>query len=149
MINEDFEATEELRYRGTAEGSDAEKAAVGGEKTLTITNHLFQSDTEAQSMADTLLARLKTRKKYFKFNSEFCPVPLEIGDTIQAQERITDLENLSYPYFGDEDHKFGDSSRKFRSSGVIIPHLGIIRNIKLTITPTSQSLTITMEVKNV
>jgi len=145
MISEDFEATEELRYRGTAEATDPEKAAVGGEKTLTITNHLFQSDAVAQTMADALLLRLKNKKKYFSGVAEFCPVPLEIDDTIVAQERITDPYYTAHP-FGDENKKFGDTTRLFRDNGIVLVHVGIIRNIKLSVTPRSQSLKLTLEV---
>jgi hypothetical protein len=148
MAEKDKEQTEEFKYKGEAEATASEKKAAGGEKTMTIENHLFQSDDDCQDMAETLLARLKDRKHYFRFNSEFCPVPLELNDLIQTQERITKLENLSYPYYGDSGYKFGDSTRKFRSNGVVIPYFGKVRDIKLSVTPIEQKLTIVMEVKD-
>lgn len=148
MATENFEETEEQRYKGEAEASEAEKREVGGEKTDTITNHLFQSDAEAQAMAEKLLKRCKGRKRYFRGPVDLCPVPIEINDIIQMQERITDLENLSYAYFGDPNYKYGDPNRKYRSDGVVIPYLGVVRDIKLDVTQTDQKLTIIMEVKN-
>lgn len=146
MINEsEFESTVIARIKGEAEATDAEKKGVGGEKTLTIINELFQTDEEAQEMAEILLARQKGRKQYCKASSDFCPVPLERNDTIQIQERITKLENLSWPYYGDSNYKFGNLNRKFRSDGVVLAHLGIIRNIKFDVTQTTQVLTVVIE----
>ena len=145
MSEEETESTEEARYRGTAEATDEEKIAVGGEKTLTIINPLFQSDAAAQAMADLLLSRLKDRKKYFTFETGFCAVPLESGDTVLAQERITDTYWDKYPY-GDTTKKYGDSSRLYRSNGVVLAYLGVVRDIKLNVTPNAQTLRFTLEV---
>lgn len=141
---EDFEEAREERYEGEAEATDAEKEEAGGEKTLSITNHLFQSDDDAQTMADTLLARLKARKKYFRGTAEFCPVPIEINDTIVAQERIVSAYSNATPY-GDEEREYGEEDFPYTSNGVVLAHLGIVRDIKLSVTPNSQSLTFILE----
>ena len=111
--------TAKKRYRGESEATENEKAAVGGEKTLQIGNYLFQADVDAQAIADALLARLKNRKDYFEATTEFCPVPLERGDTIQIEEHINPTTNLI--------------------------HVGLVRQLRLSITPSSQTLTITIE----
>jgi len=145
MPNDEAEYTEESRFRGSAEATAGEKAAVGGEKTLTITNHLIQSNANAQTIADILLLRLKNRKKYFVADSEFCPLPIEIGDTILAQERIASTYWDKFPY-GDSSKKYGDDSRLYRSNGIVLAHTGEVRDIKLIVTPTSQTLNLTLEV---
>jgi len=119
VIYENPDITEKKKYRGEAEASQAEKDAVGGEKTLQINNHLFQSDTDAQNMADDLLARLKDRKQYFEVSTELCPVPLERGDTITVKEYISPTKSIT--------------------------HQGIVRQVRLSVTPRSQTLTLLIE----
>jgi len=111
--------TAKKKYRGEAEATAQEKQEVGGEKTLVITNYLFQSDDDAQAMAEALLARLKTRKNYFEAQAEFCPVPLEPGDTISIEEFISDTKTLT--------------------------HTGLVRQLKLSVTPAQQTLSIIIE----
>ena len=113
------EQTEIFKFKGSAEASDADKAATGGEKFLQIENVLFQSDADAGTMATALLARLKDAKEYFEASSEFCPVPVELGDEIIVEERVTKTKNIN--------------------------HTGILRGIRLSVTKTSQVLTLTLE----
>jgi hypothetical protein len=115
----DPDPTEKKKYRGEAEATEAEKANVGGEKTLQVDNYLFQSDNDANNMAATLLARLKSAKDYIEISSEFCAVPVELGDTVAANE--------------------------FINNNTSIPHLGLVRQIRLSVTPANQTLTITLE----
>jgi len=119
VIYENPDITEKKKYKGEAEASQAEKDAVGGEKMLSINNHLFQSDMDAQNVADALLARLKDRKQYFEIASEFCPVPIEKGDTITAKEYISPTKSIT--------------------------HQGLAREIRLTVTPQNQTLTLIIE----
>jgi len=119
VIYENPDITEKKKYRGEAEASQAEKDAVGGEKTLQINNHLFQSDADAQNMADSLLARLKNRKQYFEISTEFCPVPVERGDAVTVIEYISPTKSIT--------------------------HQGIIRQVRLSVTPRSQTLTLLIE----
>lgn len=118
---EDTEQTEKLKYKGEAEATDSEKKEVGGEKTLELENKLFQSDDDCQDMADALLSRLKTKKNYFDVPIDFCQVPVERRDLIRVQEFVT--SNLS------------------------IWHYGLIRQVKLSITPTEQRLVLALEKK--
>lgn len=116
---EETSQTEKKHYKGEAEGTAGEKAAVGGEKGLQISNVLFQSDADALAVANALLARLKTRKDYFEISVELCPVPVEPGDTVGAEEFVTSAKSLS--------------------------HTGLIRQIRLSVTPASQTLILTLE----
>jgi hypothetical protein len=118
-VYEDVDPTEKKKYRGENEASDADKALVGGEKTLQISNYLFQSNADAQNMANTLLARLKDRKDYFEITSEFCPVPVEPGDTVGANEYINPTTSIA--------------------------HTGLIRQVQLSVTPRGQILTLVLE----
>ena len=111
--------TEPKHYKADAKASDADIEETGGEKTLQICNCLFQSDSDSQTQADALLARLKDKKEYFEASSEFCPVPIERRDTVTVEERVTDTKNIN--------------------------HVGLIRGIKLDITQNSQVLTLTLE----
>jgi hypothetical protein len=116
---EDNSQSEKKHYKGSAEGTAEEKAAVGGEKTLSLSNIFFQSDANAQTIADALLARLKTRKKYEEASIQFCPVPVELDDTVSVEEFITNDKSIT--------------------------HLGLIRQVKVDVTPTSQVLTLVLE----
>lgn len=144
-MSEELKNTVEDRYRGEAQASESQKAAVGGEKTLAIKNDFFQSDEGAQEMAEKLLQRLQNRKGYFSATSEFCPLPIELDDTLTAQERIKDPAYAA-EFYGDENKKYGDSSRLYRFNGIVLVHTGIVRDIKLSVTPKKQSLTFTLGV---
>ena len=113
------EQTEKKHFKGSDEASAADKALVGGEKFMQIDNVLFQSDADAGTMATALLARLKDKKSYYEMASEFCPVPAEIRDSITAEERVTDTKDVN--------------------------HTGLLRGIRLSVTPTNQTLTLTIE----
>jgi len=119
IILDDPERGEKKRFKSEAEASDEDKALVGGEKTLTVKNIFFQSDADAQGKAESLLARLKDEKKYFEFTTELCPAPVERRDNIIAQEILTPAKSIS--------------------------HAGVVRHIKLTVSPGSQILTLIME----
>jgi len=113
------EQTEKKHYKGEAEASDADKKEVGGEKSLVIQNILFQSDADALAKATSLLARLKDKKEYFEANPEFCPVPIQRRDTVTVEERVTSTKNIN--------------------------HVGLVRGVRLSVTPTSQILNIILE----
>ena len=119
VIYENPDITERKKYKGEAMATSFEIKEAGGEKTLQINNHLFQSDTDAQDIADALLARLKDRKQYFEIASEFCPVPIEKGDTITAKEYISPTKSIT--------------------------HQGLVREIRLTVTPQNQTLALIIE----
>ncbi len=119
IIVDDPSRGEKKRFKGDSVASDGDIALVGGEKTLTVKNIFFQSDADAQDKADSLLARLKDEKKYFEFTTELCPVPVERRDNIVAQEIVTPSKSVS--------------------------HSGIIRHIKLAVSPRSQILTLIIE----
>ena len=64
-----------------AKGTDEEIAAVGGIRTLVITNHLIQDETTAQAIADSYLSRYKDPKTKIILKS-IAPIPYEVGDVI-------------------------------------------------------------------
>jgi len=64
-----------------AKATSEEIAQVGGIRTLTITNHLIQDQTTAQSVADSYLARYKLPKNKMKIKT-IAPLPYEVGDII-------------------------------------------------------------------
>jgi len=119
IILDDPGRSEPKRFKGEAIASDAEIAEVGGEKSLVIQNVLFQSDADAQAKADSLLARLKTKKEYFEAAIELCPVPIERRDTVIIEEYIKHDKSVN--------------------------HIGLVRHVRLEVTPTSQTLTLTLE----
>jgi len=59
----------------------AEIQETGGKKTLTIRNHLIQSQAEAETIAQNLLNHYKEIINSFVIEVS-CPPPLEVGDTI-------------------------------------------------------------------
>jgi len=119
IIVDDPSRGEKKRFKGEAEASGEDKALVGGEKTLTVKNIFFQSDSDAQGKAESLLARMKDEKKYFEFTTELCPVPVERRDLLVAQEIVTPTKLISHP--------------------------GVVRHIKLTVSPGNQTLRLIVE----
>lgn len=78
-------------------GEEHNDVSIGsyGERTMTITNHLFQDQTELNQMCVDLLARNKDPKWYADLKIPFNPVPLELGDTIEWEERINHTTNVT------------------------------------------------------
>jgi hypothetical protein len=119
LFSKDVDITQANRYHGEAVATANEAANVGGDRTLQVDNYLFQSDADAQNMADDLLTRLKERKSYYEISTEFCPVPLEPGDTIGAEEYI--------------------------SANYSLNHSGLIRQIRLRVGPQNQTVSMILE----
>lgn len=82
------------------EGEDADDG-VGdsidtyGERTLTINNHLFQSDAECAAMCTTLLAERKDPRWYSDITIPFTALPMELYDTLQWEERLSPILNIT------------------------------------------------------
>jgi len=102
-VNLDDSVPSELR----GDSSDAASITAYGERTLTITNHLFQTQARITAMCITLRDLYKTPNWYANLKIPFNPVPLELGDEIQWEERL--------------NHDIAD-----------ITQTGIIRDIKIS-----------------
>ena len=81
-------------------GEDADDGVGGsielyGERTLTIDNHLFQSDAECAAMCTTLLAERKDPKWYSDLTIPFTALPMEQYDTLQWEERLSPTLNIT------------------------------------------------------
>lgn len=76
-----------IEIKAEAIASDADIAKVGGRRTLTIRNHLIQSNSIAQSIADSYLAEYKDQKTKFVIKKAN-PPPYEIGDFIEMEIAI-------------------------------------------------------------
>lgn len=72
----------EIKSEATA--SDAEIAAVGGKRSLTIRNHLIQTQTVANLIAKTYLNEYKDQKTKLVVTKPN-PAPYTIGDTIKRE----------------------------------------------------------------
>ena len=70
------------------EASDAASIAAYGDRTLTIKNHLFQTQGPLNAMCITLRDEYKIPKWYCDLEMIFLPAPLELGDNIQWEERL-------------------------------------------------------------
>jgi hypothetical protein len=70
--------------RAEAKATDEEIAAVGGIRTLEITNHLIQDVTTAQAIADSYLLKYKTPKTHMTIKA-VAPLPYEVGDVIGVE----------------------------------------------------------------
>lgn len=76
-------ARDELQNtRFTAEIEDAASIALYQEKTYSLSNVLFDSQAACSAMATAMLDAYKTPKFYVEITTDFCALPLEIGDTI-------------------------------------------------------------------
>jgi len=90
-VNKEETIPPELR----GEKSDATSIDTYGERTLSIRNHLFQTQDSILNeagdagMCVTLLAVYKDPKLYADIEVPFNPVPLELGDMIGWKERLS------------------------------------------------------------
>lgn len=84
-INKEETIPPELR----GEAHDDTSIAAYGERTLTIKNHLFQTQAAIDAMKATLLAEYKDPKWYADLEVPFNPVPLDLGDKISWKERLS------------------------------------------------------------
>ena len=90
-VSEEEKIPPELR--GMA--SDATSIAAYGERTLTIKNHLFQTQAPINAMCAALLAERKDPKWYSDVEVPFNPAPIEMGDTIGWKERLSPILDIS------------------------------------------------------
>ena len=65
------------------------------ERTLTIKNHLFQNQADLDQMCIDLLAEYKLPKWYADLEIPFNPVPLEFGDNIKWEERLSPILDIT------------------------------------------------------
>ncbi len=77
------------------EDSDATSISDYGERTLTIDNHLFQTQAAIDAMKATLLAEYKDPKWYADLEMPFNPVPLELGDKMSWKERLSPVLEIT------------------------------------------------------
>lgn len=66
-----------------------------GERTMTINNYLFQTQASINTMKALLLAEYKDPKWYTDIEMTFLPVPLEMGDKIQWEERLSPVLDIT------------------------------------------------------
>ena len=78
-------------------GEDHDDASIGayGERTLTITNHLFQTQAAIDAMATALLAERKDPRWYADLKTKYFPAPLELVDDIQWEDRLSHLLDVT------------------------------------------------------
>lgn len=79
----------------SGEDSDAASIAAYGERTWTINNHLFQTQAAIDAMCTALLAEYKDPKWCSDLEIPFNPVPLELGDNIQWEERLSPILDIT------------------------------------------------------
>lgn len=77
-----------------------------GEKNLDISNTLWQSQADADASVLAKLADLKDPKDYLRLDLAFCPIPVEWGDTVKVEVRL--------------------------SSGLDVDTYGLVRDIKVS-----------------
>ncbi|MFA5430516.1 MAG: hypothetical protein WC329_05115 [Candidatus Omnitrophota bacterium] len=110
----------------TATASDAVSIAAFGEKSLLIKNTLWQDQATIDAAAAALLAELKAAKDYLKFDLKVCPLPTEMGDTIEADIQLVPSSGVGGSYgiaeYGIDD--YGDD-------GILVAERGLVRDIKL------------------
>lgn len=76
--------SKKIQIKATATASSGEITLAGGKKTLTINNHLIQTSSGAQAIADAYLADYKDQKTRIVITRP-TPAPYEIGDTIKVR----------------------------------------------------------------
>jgi hypothetical protein len=81
-------------YKGS--DSDPTSITVYGERTKSISNRLFQSDAACAAMATTLVAAFKDATKYLGFSTEFMAAPVEKGDTLAVDVKLSDSLTITH-----------------------------------------------------
>jgi hypothetical protein len=112
-------------YRGV--DSDAGSISTYGDRTKSISNHLFQSDAACAAMATELLALYLNPRKYLDFSVAFLAAPIEIGDTVRVQVRLSALAEYGALY----DTFLYDDGTKYGYAGIILVLRGRVRDIKI------------------
>jgi hypothetical protein len=110
-------------------GIDSEPGSIGtyGEHTKAIKNHLFQDQDSVDDYAAIYLLAFKDPKWYVTFTARINPTPLEIGDTVRWQERLSAPARQDN-YYG----AFLYGERLYGDNGIVIIKRGLIRDIRLT-----------------
>lgn len=125
LVGKEETAPSELR----GEASDTTSINDYGEHTLTIKNHLFQDQSSIDSMCSVLLAKYKDPKLYFDFEAIFNPAPIEMGDTLRWQARLSPPAGDG-KYYG--TFKYNSGVTYGSDNGIVIIQRGIIRDIKIS-----------------
>ena len=110
-------------------GIDSDVGSIGtyGEHTKAIKNHLFQDQDSVDDYATIYLLAFKYPKWYTPYTTKINPTPLEIGDTIRWQERLSAPARQDN-YYG----AFLYGERLYGDNGIVIIKRGLIRDIRLT-----------------
>lgn len=110
-------------------GVASEVGSIGtyGEHTKAIKNHLFQDQDSVDDYAEIYLSAFKDPKWYVAFTARINPTPLEIGDTVRWQERLSAPARQDN-YYG----AFLYGERLYGDNGIVIIKRGLIRDIRLT-----------------
>ena len=113
----------------TWKGIASEPGSIGkyGEHTKKIENHLFQDQDSVDTYAPIYLLAFAYPKWYSPFTTPINPTPLEIGDTVRWQERLSAPARQDN-YLG----AFLCGERLLGSNGIVIIKRGIVRDIRLT-----------------
>jgi len=104
-----------ITIKAEATGTSGEIAAAGGIRTLKIDNHLIQSSSGAQAIADSYLADYKTQKIRIVVGKP-TPLPYDVGDTIWYSEAILPYYSaasalISYVAAASGVHYYADSRK--------------------------------------
>ena len=115
-----------VNYKGSA--TDLVSVAAYGDLTKSISNNLFQSDAACAALAAAMLAEYAYPKKYASITVPFNGTPLEIGDTLVWQVRLSAIDGLGQLY---NSFLYG-AGITYGSNGLILIHVGKIRDIKIS-----------------
>lgn len=113
-----YQASRDDKANDKYKGEAVDPAVVAGtrlERTYPITNHLFQGQAPIYWMCALLLSEFKDEKLYSDVGLFALPVPLELGDVIEwplELEPSSDVESAS--------------------GSLVVPVMGIIRDIKIS-----------------
>jgi hypothetical protein len=119
------EQTMESNYKDT--DSDSTSITAYGDRTKSISNHLFQSDAICSTLAASYLAAYKDPKKYLGFTLDFNAIPLELGDTLSVDLKVSP----DMGYGGLYDLFFYDDGTLYDTEGTTVTVRGLVRDIKL------------------
>ena len=112
-------------YKGS--DTDPDSVALYGDLTKSISNNLFQSDASCAAMATAMLVIYKDPKKYASLTVPFNATPMEMGDTLVWQIRLSAISGIGGLY---GQFLYGGATL-YGSNGLVLLQRGKIRDIKI------------------
>lgn len=118
-------AEDKVTSRLTSTATDGTSISAYLERDETITNNLFQDQISLDAATAARKAAFKDPKWYAELTLAYCPVPIELGDTITWRMRLS--ERYGWPLYAEAI--YGEAT--YNNAEVEMTRTGIVRDIQI------------------